>query len=374
MANIEQQNQTDNPKDSIGQFSIDSLKLKIPLCEVKITNPTLTDKFALTNMTTGEAPDEAQWKQQAQQGSRTKGISTYYSINDLLSHFGAQQKYLVILVNSKLLTESYLQGISTSSLRKVYDAIIKQGMAIFSYNDFLKATVTDVDFKVDQVDHTMNGSPEDFDAFTLWLTKRARHSPLSDNGYRRKHESYNKGIQFSKRETTSYKSSPFLKFYHKELELNYHSETFSSQFLNPAEYKNRIRVEVTIKNKDHFRHYGIEDTSLGNIASLDQDTIKSFFIKAYKKHFEMKQNRTNNPDKLLPMETILCEALSVIMEDRGLTFQEAKEHYLFNIPAKQTRYRINKQMDRVYEIGIRGSHVDKEAKKFEDLCAKIGLL
>ena len=125
MANIEQQNQTDNPKDSIGQFSIDSLKLKIPLCEVKITNPTLTDKFALTNMTTGDAPDEAQWKQQAQQGSRTKGISTYYSINDLLSRFGAQQKYLVILVNSKLLTESYLQGISTSSLRKVYDAIIK---------------------------------------------------------------------------------------------------------------------------------------------------------------------------------------------------------------------------------------------------------
>ncbi len=373
MANIEHSRTTTKTSPRTGFYSVDSLKLKIPLDKVKVLDQTLMDKVAKINTTTGEYlnPDPETWKREALQGSRVRGISTYYKVTDLLKDKGQQETYLVILINSKLIKELYFSGITNDTLQLVYDSIIDQGVVFISYDTFINGTCTDTDIKVD---FRPNATPDDFDTFTEILVKRSKSSAMSEKGYQRKNDQDNKGIQFGKRESTMFKGSPFLKFYHKELELIYHSYDFSNQFLKDIDYSNTIRVEVTIKNKAHFRHHKIEDTTLKNIVSLSQDKMKSIFINAYEKHFEFKSTRIINTDKLTPMDKVLCKALISKMEDRGLTFPEVKNYYLHDEKDSQAKYRLNKKFDQIYQIGIMETEVGQRSKKWEDLLRDMGMI
>ena len=62
------------------------------------------------------------------------------------------------------------------------------------------------------------------------------------------------------------------------------------------------------------------------------------------------------------------------MEVKGLTFEEVKAMHLAEENNRQERHRISKALDRIYEIGLKGSHIDLEAHKFELFSQSIGLI
>jgi hypothetical protein len=58
----------------------------------------------------------------------------------------------------------------------------------------------------------------------------SKPSKQKDKGYKQYNKKDNKGIEWSVRQSTSFKSHPFLKVYHKETELRNNSKEFKDNY------------------------------------------------------------------------------------------------------------------------------------------------
>ena len=100
-------------------------------------------------------------------------------------------------------------------------------------------------------------------------------------------ENNNVGIQWSKHDLVrrSYCSKQFLKLYAKLIELNSEgkSKRFTDTYLrslglnsyNPMYF---FRYETTIKNKAHFKSYGVDITTIKDLLELDLDKVGPQFF------------------------------------------------------------------------------------------------
>ena len=138
------------------------------------------------------------------------------------------------------------------------------------------------------------------------------------------------GIQFSRRENTAISTGPFIKFYHKGIEItkaNNDNKLFYSKYLkekkNIDEFlKNRIRCEYTIKNKKHFKIFGVEDTSLKSILDIKQETKQIMLNTILQTHLNLPFNnglyisdRERKLNKVSPIETLIIYLLDRVLKE-----------------------------------------------------------
>ena len=355
----------------IGEASVDSLKLRIPLQNVKVLQA-LSKNVIEVDADTGEI-DGIVFKKVAKTIDDS-GIKVRYAHEKQVTDKQILDEFVTIGLPAKTLKGKYFQGFTLDNISKAYDYIISQKVVSFSFDDFLSADCTDVDFKKDT-----KMTRDDLMQIIQECKRLTKPSADSSRGYDSFERKNNTGIQWSDRRNTNFKSNPYIKIYHKEIELLNKSNLFATEFLSDLDYTDKVRVEVTIKNRQHFKKYGIDDTSFRSVLSITSDLKDSFISSALKVHLEPRV-RSYRPRKgLTPNDAILVNMIHQCME-RGQSWRlirmscldtiENQEQYDYDAKefakVRQAKYRVEKKLDELYATHILNTPYDKFTKKLDE--------
>ena len=358
------QTKTTIPTSEGNKISIDSLKIRIPIENVKIIDEALNSKWILINEATGEI-DEETFKENSLRKHKN-GIKVKYAIEVVNSTFKTRNKYVTILLPSKVLKEPYFEGITAENIEIVYIELLKHKVINFTLETLLNSVCTDVDFKKD-IQCTNLGYK------LKKLVAATRPSKKKNEGCFVYDKINNTGIEFSDRRTTSFRSNPFLKIYDKAKELNNNSYKFSDEYLKNVNYDNKVRIEATVKNKAHFKYLGIEETTLKSLLSLSDEQKENIINYAISKHLEPRTMEIKTPSILTPNEMIIHYSINLALNN-GMSFETFRNESTKAIKDKTTRSRKRKELNSIYYKHIKGTSIDNEANEMNEFFDKIGYL
>lgn len=345
------------------KITIDSLKLRIPLSEVELIGDNIGKIHTTVNKETGESFED--FKKHSEKYNY-KGVSVHWRLEDQYDK-GIVIPYLVILVSSKILRQRYFEGFTKDNLRLVYDNIIELGISKFSYQSFLKAQCTDVDFKKDFFCKI-------FSEVIRHLKNISKSYQLSRKGINPFKGQGNKGVEYGSRKTAT-PAYPYLKFYHKFLELVSHSTEFYNEYIKPLklDIENLIRVEFTIKNKKHFSKYKIEDTSLENILNLDQSTLEDIMKDVLSVHLDQRVNVVLPKAKLNTMDILLLNFVTFCIKN-GMSYNQICDNYIVGTSKdpNKDKLRIRTKLDAIYKTEVQGSLEDKRSIEVDSFFNALG--
>jgi len=346
---------------SNNRIAIDSLKVRIPLRDTEIMDSTIFGARIVVVAETGE--EESKFKPN-RTTHKADGITTSFGIEAQVSGEQKVREYLVILFNAKLLKENYFDGITNETIRFLYESIISLNLVSFSFDTFLQAEATDVDFKLDKVN-------KEFHRSMKAMRTHAKSSVKINRGINYFDSKKNRGIEFGKRNTAT-SSYPFLKFYNKELELLNHSGAFYTKYIKDnSEIKDLIRCEFTIKNRKHFRKYGIENTSLESILNLSQSDLMAILKSIIQVHLCPRIAPIKTIKEMSPNDRMLYNAMYVLMEQNGMNYNLISETLIQGFE-RQERWRKREKLDFIYESFIKGSDADERSEAINTWFEAIG--
>ena len=352
--------------DSENKTEIDSLKIRIKTDKIQITDSKLTGTKITILQETAEVLRE--FKDNALKFSNN-GISTRFAIELMpINSKGFTEEYLTILVNSKLLKSRYLEGITKENIREVYNEIQNYNVVKFSFDDFMQGACTDIDFKTDT-----RLSIELFqDELIKYFKYNAKESKQKEKGYRVFNELGNKGIQFSDRRTTLFKTNPFWKLYYKEIELKTNSADFNSKYLQGQDIKNLIRFEYTIKNNKHLKALNINSNTLEHILNLTDNKKKQMLSDTINTHLEGNKIIQIKKAGMSPTDSVLVNLITMQMQG-GNSYEMIRNFALSSINDKVSKSRKKAQLDVLYLEHIKGSKKDISTQKIYDVFSLIGV-
>lgn len=345
---------------AMNSISVDSLKVRIPIEKVELLDSTMFSDKILMDAETHEVEKEFKQKRFTHQYD---GITTSFGLENQVTANQKVKTYLVLLFNSKLLHSNYFDGITMQNIETVYYRIMAMKKVSFSYLDFLSAESTDVDFKMDTVN-------QNFERSVKHIHTHAKASKKIGVGCNAFTQPTNLGIEFGKRESAT-PASPFLKLYHKGLELLNGSSFFYRKYIKGGQdVTDLVRLETTIKNKKHFRKYDIADTTLKNVLSLSQDKLESIIRDVLKIHLEPRLTPIKTPSDMKPQDTVYFNAITLLMgQDRPYNLVREMLTQSMN---KDQRYKTRKRLDSIYEHAIRGNDADTVTQKQSRFFDSIG--
>lgn len=224
--------------------TIDSLKVRIPLNKVKIINPAIGETWGEVSSNGELSSLEFKHKRFTH---KSAGATTSYLIQKRKCDAYNNELFLIILFNAKLLGSHYFQGIHSKNINFIYSIIQAQGHALFSFDDFINGAVTDCDIKRDFPTTGKAHQEQIVKGFKALTKLSASKSKGCTVGISEKIVI----IQWSKRDTAT-QASPHVKFYSKDLELQHQSNVFKME--HDLSGDSVLRLEATIKDRDHFRH------------------------------------------------------------------------------------------------------------------------
>lgn len=345
-------------------ISIDSFKIRIPIEQVEILKQEISSTKSLVNNLTGEV--EREFKERSYKVERD-GIRLKFALESQVNSKQVVKDYLVILINSKLLQERYFEGITSDTIETIYLRLMAEQVVQFSYDTFLAGEVTDVDYKKDV-------SNEDFGTSIKLMVNYAKEHKQVNKGCNSFNQKTNKGIEFGSRKTAT-ADYPYLKLYHKGLELIYNSNLFYDRYLKDTgvELQNMIRIETTVKNKKHFRKHGIDCTKLNTVINLSQEQLEEIIQSTISKHLnKRKVVITKNRDELTPTEQIFLNTIYQFM-DLGLNYLTIRHNLTANMSnEKKAKRRQQNKLDELYESYVKGSSKDSQNEAQESFFQQIG--
>jgi len=307
--------------DRVGVWLVDSLKIRIPIQKVNIHHNGLNAVVMRVSQSTGEIIDE---KLETSIRSELDGVRTAFNVTKESIDGKRTGTFLTILVNAKMLGGQYFDGITMETIRTIYGYIMDLNVASFTYVDFMDGECVDVDVRKDfQSDDTAVGH-----VFSR-LNKNYIHRNKIDTGIIPfKTGKRQTGIQFNKRTTTSFLTSPFMKIYNKHSDAldSKHHEFFKHHAITVP--YDLWRVEYTIKNKKHLKHIGMGNR-LNDVLSTPQDVLDGGMQKITSALFNPRQ-RTCEALQYLdipPRHKMMVNALATIA-DCGKSIEEAKNQIL----------------------------------------------
>jgi hypothetical protein len=271
----------------LNTMKVDSTLLSIPLDECKILHPKLKDTFQvrLINTTTGDFEDFKKYKGNKLEITKedTKdGTSYHFAINKQYYYpsKGVQETrlYLSFLANSKHMKEGYFKGISKHTFKNFHERIMDMEVFEAPYSSFKNARYSDTDICFDS-----KCKPDDFQD----LIDNFRNSFLADKKtcFHSINTTKNKGFwtpTYRKPRDQASPKLPFMKGYHKETELIYHSSEFFKKHLKYQDFKDLARMEFQVKNSDHKKSLGLsKKKTFWDFLNSDLQLVASKIAKRY---------------------------------------------------------------------------------------------
>lgn len=346
---------------NILDISLDSLRLAFPLEQVEILSTSLLGRQVIkltVDESTGEQIDESFTELNSEYITFEEDSITYQIKARIENRFGT--KYLALLLNSKILEENYLQGITLKNIKHIYE---KLNGIVFNmpYSQFLNGSTSDIDIKKDIKVESM----EMFDAYTLELQSFTKPTRNKKQGVNRFTKSNNKGIEWNSREHST-SARPFLKMYHKGIETNQGEHSaFFSKYIPQSELANRARIEVTIKNKNQAKQHGIDISTLGSLLSTSQKDLHRVIESAISKNLlpRLQAKRSKPTEELSGNDLLLFIHLSNMIKNQSYDYYEALEWTLKHFDDKQDKYRMKKRLEAIYEQNINGQIYEQKVSK-----------
>lgn len=334
--------------------AVDSLKVRIPAECVQINSAELQNsKWLTVNSETGRIRNI----------SGINSTEYTYPTDDVIVYKNERQnlggrrpeQFVSVQLTSKMLGGEYLTGINSRTIHKIYSEIQRHGIIdVDALSFFDKTACSDVDLKRDRV------LPADQFRAQIKDLKSAvklnkRH--LVDTNAKRD----NLGVQLSKRETKSFKTAPFLKLYHKGVELLHNSKVFAAHHLGEVSYQDLVREETTIKNRKHLRYlYGDDfEANLGNVVSLSADQQAAAFQHARSCYFDSERiqarRQASAQGHLKGIDKILFAFLRNYLQS-GKTIDEAVQMAVLDMysgsdqVARNSRTKYKRKLHELYDL------------------------
>lgn len=321
--------------DNLNEWKVDSLKIRIPIENVSIIDGGLNEVVMRVSQRTGEILDE---KMETSTRSDVDGVRTAFSITREYSNGKRLETFLTILVNAKMLGGRYFEGITEKTIESVYQYIIDLRRVSFSFSDFVKAECVDIDVRMDF-------ECEDLAIESVFkrLQENYIHRNKIDTGILL-HRTRNRitGIQFNKRNTTSFLTSPFVKIYNKKADSDSDKHHLFFSHYGISVPSNIWRTEYTIKNKKHLRHLGMGN-KLIEVVSTSQAVFSKGIEKTMSALLNPRQKSVENVESvnIAPRDKMMLNALATIA-DCGKSMEYAKRQILGGLSGsnrtKNTKY------------------------------------
>lgn len=258
-------------------FEIDSFRLKIPYHDCEVLSHELDQLYLTVNANTSEIISE-RLNNRINVGSEYMKLWVQVrSYNALVqtkhkgTYANSPQKYVVVTIHSKLLKASYLDRITLDNIRIIYDTLMDYKVFYCDYDTFLNSEVLDIDF----CRNVQIPNWQECKSYILDNLKKTRD--LNRGCYEFKGKD-NVGLQFGIRDKSTY-TNPYIKIYHKYLELTTKSKQFTEMYLNNASDipTDLFRVEYTLRDKKHYKRYGLDSKliSMLKIPNYHKELIAS---------------------------------------------------------------------------------------------------
>ena len=208
-------------------FEVDSFRIKIPYHDCKILSNELDQLYLTINSNTSEIINERLnnrinvgtdymklWIQVRSYNAlvQTKHKGTYANL---------PQKYIVATVHSKLIRSLSLDGITLKNIHLVYDALMNYNAFYCTRKTFLNSDVLDIDF-------CRNVQIPNWSECKSYIIEHLKPSTELGRGINEFNQKDNIGLQFGTRENSSY-TKPYIKIYHKYIELTTKSKLFAER-------------------------------------------------------------------------------------------------------------------------------------------------
>ena len=358
---------------NLEQISIDSCKLSIPLTLLASYDKSIIKHIIQLDKETGEVLDD--FKKLAKK-YWYQSFSVYTSIaENKRTSRDTFEDSLILLINSKQIGFRYFEGITLTTLPLFYHLMVKE-MKIFdcTYDTFLSAAITDIDFKKDYEIELDN-----YRELVDGCEKMTKPSSSKDKGHQKFNGKNNYGIEWSKREgNKKYISLPFVKIYHKGLELmsEHGSKEFRDKYLSHLDVSNVMRIEVTIKNKKHLQSFklGCKNYNLKEIASLSQDQMNKIISKCINSHLlpRTKSLAFKTDARMTPTNRIFLNSLLGLTLDAGFSFDRALNLLLNGIENDSSKSNNKKVLKRLYFDYVNNTNYQVKTEKVESIYSSFG--
>lgn len=360
---------------NLGETSVDSCKLRLELSSLDSYDKTLNENLITLDAETCSTI-EREFKRQSKKYF-CKGFSVYASISENVriskDHFS---NCLILLVNSKQLGSRYFEGITNETLPIIFELVKDLGILNCSYNTFISSSITDVDFKKDNL--------IDFDDYKEMISAcqiMTKPSNDRDKGCTVFSKKDNYGISWSVRTTSKYLTSPYTKIYHKGLEFNKDSDKggskdFKDMYLSSVDTSNVMRLETTIKNKKHLESLklGLKTFTIRDLLNLNQEQKSKIISTSINSHLlpRTKSLTFKTESKMTPSNRVYLNLLLGLISDGNFTFQRALNLALNGIENDSSKSNTKKTLTRIYNDHLRGTNYEKKSSKIESIFDSFG--
>jgi|APGre2960657404_1045060.scaffolds.fasta_scaffold40538_2 hypothetical protein len=344
----------------INTWSIDSLRVRIPMKECTIVDNDLNAIFHTINSHTGEILET---KLNSKSNRTETGISTHFHLTKEYNNSNVLESHIVILLNAKALKEQYFTGINDKTLNNLYQYIQGLNVVSFSFKAFKQAQCTDIDIK------------KDIQCDKQTMLKAFKVIKENAKAHKEKNIGLNKGsndkmLSFNDRKNTNFLKAPFLKIYDKTTELKENSIDF--MLSNLKQVPNDLwRIEYTIKNKKHLNKLNIPNT-LGEIAKVKQDCFEAGYqttLRAClnKRIREIRETST----AIQPKDIILTNSVILLFDTGKYTWSTLKSTLLGSLTGSN-RCKKDKQLQYIYESYIKPIERYSNYEKLDTILNQIG--
>jgi hypothetical protein len=336
---------------------IDSFKLRVPERFVKIVDPTFLQRYQKVYVSSGLIDDNV--KLDNHKVDLTDGISTRIGIayfRNGRDEEGEASYYFQL--NSKMLKSDYLNGIREDNIAAIYDYIIDLKIVYLDYDDFLNAYVTDVDIAYD-----VECEPQILSNLIPKILLKVL--PEKQKYIDKPHlKSDNIGVGFNKREK-AINTAPFIKIYHKSIELEFNSNEFAKAHLQGVNYQNIARLEFTFKNKKHRKYLKLKFDRLKELLSFNNEALTKIVSESIRSYY-MEKNSINKVVSDLKDMRWYERVISILIQER--IENGADEMDIFSIlnyfpneteTDRKQRYRVKNHLEKIVSGLSQKSTVDK---------------
>ena len=361
--------------ENLRDCSVDSMNIRIPLHELTSYDHSLEANKITIDEDTAEV--EKKFKltsKRYDQGSYSFKASL---INTTLEG-GVRADCIAIGIHSKLLESRYFEGLTEHNIHLVHSKLVELKIIECSLDTFISQSRTsDTDFKKDfpcQMDN--------YKEMISGCKEMTKESKRDNGGMRPFTKPSNYGIQWGgNRNTTDWKTFPFTKIYHKSLQLSIPKEVngaleFAQQFLQHLDYNDIIRVETTVKNKEHFERLqlGLKSFMLKDILALTKEQKDKIMASAVNKHLTRNLHKVfSKQSDLTPTMKVYLASLLHMTQTLDYSFKNALSIFLSMLENKKEKYRVKKVITRIYEDYIFKTNYEMKAQLIEDIYTDIGL-
>lgn len=257
---------------------VDSLRVRVPMCDVEIIDRTLIDNLITVQESTGLIVEQKKGKAFTRETPGGLSFKIWARERKDISESEIKSE-LYFLINAKHLKERYFEGITIDNVDLIGQEINSLNVIKIDSKAFLNCDILDVDLCFD-----FEANPKDFKSYVVNRYSDMAITTKRDRVYQFTSKS-NLGLELNNRDYST-PAKTHAKFYHKGIELETNSSSFADKYLKNVDFKDICRFEFNLKNRRYFKHYGINRIKTleqllkyKKLLLIFQDVYGNWFIK-----------------------------------------------------------------------------------------------